>query len=61
MVSSAPPLNKLLAALPPQIYQRLQPHLELVPLQLGASVYEAGASSPLCTFLRIRSFPCSTS
>ena len=50
MVSSAPPLNKLLAALPPQIYQRLQPHLELVPLQLGASVYEAGGKQPFVYF-----------
>lgn len=34
--------NKLLAALPAAIYERLHPHLESVPLKLGASVYEAG-------------------
>jgi CRP-like cAMP-binding protein len=42
MPPSAPPLNKLLAALPADIYERLRPALELVPLKLGASVYEAG-------------------
>ena len=40
--SDVPSQNKLLAALPPDIYKRLQPNLELVPLKLGASVYEAG-------------------
>jgi len=40
--SRVPPLNKLLAALPSDIYERLQPNLELVPLELGACVYEAG-------------------
>jgi CRP-like cAMP-binding protein len=34
-------MNRLLLALPPEVYERLQPHLELVPLKLGASVYEA--------------------
>jgi CRP-like cAMP-binding protein len=38
----APPGNKLLAALPHDILGRLEPHLQLVPLKLGASVYEAG-------------------
>lgn len=50
MVSTAPPLNKLLAALPPRVYDRLQPHLELVPLKLGASVYEAGGKQPFVYF-----------
>ena len=40
--SRIPSLNKLLAALAPDIYLRLQPDLELVQLRLGASVYEAG-------------------
>ena len=43
MALRAPSLNKLLAALPLQVFERLEPHLELVPLKLGASVYEAGA------------------
>jgi CRP-like cAMP-binding protein len=34
--------NKLISALPREVYDRLQPHLELVPLELGVSVYEAG-------------------
>jgi len=42
MPVSARPLNHLLAALPRDVCARLQPHLELVPLELGASVYEAG-------------------
>jgi CRP-like cAMP-binding protein len=46
----APSLNKLLAALPPKIYERLQSSLELVPLKLGASVYEAGGRQPYVYF-----------
>jgi CRP-like cAMP-binding protein len=42
MPVSARPLNHLLAALPSEVYGRLRPNLELVPLELGASVYEAG-------------------
>lgn len=42
MVPDSGPLNKLLAVLPPDVYGRLQPHLDLVTLKLGASVYEAG-------------------
>ncbi len=34
--------NQLLAALPPGDYERLLPHLELVPMRLGWSVYESG-------------------
>src|ERR1700687_2130203 len=49
-VSAAPSPNKLLATLPPEIYERLQPHLELVPLELGASVYEAGGNQPYVYF-----------
>src|SRR5687767_14137185 len=43
-------LNKLLAALPIEICQRLERHLELIPLKLGASVYEAGGKQPYVFF-----------
>ena len=46
----ARPPNKLLAALPPEIYERLHPHLQPVPLELGASVYEAGGKQPYVYF-----------
>src|SRR6202158_794248 len=49
-VSAAPSPNKLLAALPLDVYERLQPNLELVPLKLGASVYEAGGNQPYVYF-----------
>ena len=49
-VSKIPSLNRLLAALPSDIYQRLQPNLELVPLKLGASVYEAGGKQAYVYF-----------
>lgn len=42
MLAIESPGNKLLAVLPPDIYERLQPRLELVPLKLGAVIYEAG-------------------
>jgi CRP-like cAMP-binding protein len=48
--SPDPRLNKLLAALPPETYERLEPHLQLVPLRLGASVYEAGGKQPSVYF-----------
>jgi CRP-like cAMP-binding protein len=48
--SAAPFPNKLLAALPSDVYERLQPDLEWVPLELGASVYEAGANQPYVYF-----------
>jgi CRP-like cAMP-binding protein len=48
--SSVPSPNKLLAALPPDIYERLQPDLDLVELELGASVYEAGGKQPFVYF-----------
>jgi len=50
MPPSARSLNRLLAALPHAIYERLLPHLELVPLKLGASVYEAGGKQPYVYF-----------
>ena len=34
--------NRVLAALPGAVYERLQKHLEQVPLPFGAAVYEAG-------------------
>jgi CRP-like cAMP-binding protein len=45
-----PTLNKLLAALPRDVYDRIEPKLELVPLKLGASVYEAGGRQPYVYF-----------
>ena len=48
--SRVPSLNKLLAALPTKVYERLQPSLELVPLKLGASVYEAGGKQAYVYF-----------
>ena len=40
----SPKQNHLLAALPATAYQRLQPHLESIPLPLGWALYEAGAT-----------------
>jgi hypothetical protein len=37
-----PKQNRLLAALPEAGYERLFPHLELVPMPLGAALYESG-------------------
>src|SRR5256714_14593417 len=37
-----PKHNRLLAALPAQDYERLLPHLERVPLELGLALYESG-------------------
>ena len=45
-----PSSNKLLAALPAELYERLRPHLELVELEVGASVYEAGSKQPYVYF-----------
>ena len=38
----SPRQNHLLAALPGADFTRLQPHLTLIPLQLGAALYEPG-------------------
>ena len=38
----APLQNHLLAALPVEEYERLLPHLELVPLPLGKVLHESG-------------------
>ena len=51
MTSPAPQSpNRLLAALPADIYERLRPHLQPVTLELGASVYEAGGKQPYVYF-----------
>jgi CRP-like cAMP-binding protein len=42
--------NRLLASLPPDVYERMRPYCQLVPLELGASVYEAGAKQPYVYF-----------
>ena len=46
-----PNQNHLLAALPPADFERLSPHLELVPVALGEFLYEPG------TLLRHVYFP----
>ena len=48
--SPIPSFNRLLSALPQDINLRIQPHLELVPLKLGASVYEAGGKQQYVYF-----------
>ena len=48
---NSPKQNKLLAALPAADYDRLVPHLQLVSLNLGSVLYEAGST------LRFASFP----
>ena len=52
MRTGVPSHNRLLAALPPEICKRLQPHLELVPLKLGASIYESGGKQLYVYFPR---------
>ena len=42
MPSHSPSQNHLLAALPTAEFERLAPHLELVPLPLGDVLYEPG-------------------
>ena len=44
--------NLLLTALPTEDYQRLEPHLELVPLSLHQSIYEIGEVIPYVYFPR---------
>jgi CRP-like cAMP-binding protein len=41
-MAHTPKQNHLLATLPTEDYERLLPHLELVPLPLGWAIYEAG-------------------
>src|SRR4030095_12068630 len=38
-----PHQNHLLAALPASDYERLEPHLELIPMKLGDVLYESGS------------------
>ncbi|TAN48972.1 MAG: Crp/Fnr family transcriptional regulator, partial [Betaproteobacteria bacterium] len=40
----SPRQNHVLAALPAADYERLLPHLEMAPLQLGSALYESGSS-----------------
>jgi CRP-like cAMP-binding protein len=41
-VLHSPRQNKLLAALPDTVYERLRPHLELMQLRFGSTLHEAG-------------------
>jgi len=45
-----PKQNHLLAALPAQDYERMVPHLELLPLALGAALYESGSQQQYVFF-----------
>ena len=45
-----PPVNRLLAALPPREYERLLPHLRLVPLPFRAVLQEANKPIPFVYF-----------
>ena len=42
-IKIAPTHNRLLAALPADVYDRLLPDLQLVPMPLGKVIYESGA------------------
>jgi CRP-like cAMP-binding protein len=42
-IALAPTQNLILAALPSEVYQRLLPHLALIEMPLGHSLYESGA------------------
>ncbi len=42
--------NRLLAVLPDADYERLLPHLEQVPLELGSAVYESGSQQAYVYF-----------
>lgn len=50
-VQNSPRQNLLFAALPPADYERLLPHLELVPLVLGQVLYESGDQQHYAYFL----------
>ncbi|MDQ2962123.1 MAG: Crp/Fnr family transcriptional regulator [Pseudomonadota bacterium] len=47
---STPRQNHLLAALPPELYDRLLPSLELVPMPLGEVMYTSGSELPYLYF-----------
>jgi len=42
VASMTPNQNHLLAALPAEIFERISPHLELIPMPLGQVLYESG-------------------
>ena len=46
----SPAQNHLLAAFPPEVYERLLPHLELVPLSLGSAIHEPGDAQAYAHF-----------
>jgi hypothetical protein len=48
--TSDPHQNHLLAALPASDYERLEPHLELIPMKLGEVLYESGSRLPYVYF-----------
>lgn len=50
-VQHSPRQNHLLAALPSADYERLLPHLELVPLELSQVLYESGDQQHYAYFL----------
>jgi len=49
-VRQSPRQNDLLAALPAADYERLLPHLEQVPLELGRALYESGSHQGYVNF-----------
>ena len=50
LASHTPRHNHLLAALPAEDCERLLPHLEPVPLELGRTVYESGSEQEYVYF-----------
>lgn len=42
--------NQLLAALPPDVFERIQSKLSIVPLKLKSILHTAGVPSATCTF-----------
>lgn len=47
----APRQNRLLAALPPEVYGRLKPDLEFVPLPVGHTIYSGGDARKYLYFI----------
>jgi hypothetical protein len=50
----SPRHNRLLAALPVADYERLLPHLDLVPMELGRAIYESGSQQGYVYFPTFR-------
>ncbi|HEX7812922.1 MAG TPA: Crp/Fnr family transcriptional regulator [Burkholderiales bacterium] len=50
IAAHTPDQNHLLAALPAMGYERLLPHLEWIPLVLGAALYESGSAQAYVYF-----------